>query len=227
MLISAVLPIMSIYRLPQGQYGYSGHVVNLPQDISSFATSLPRDPQDLDVIIVRREGSDHTHRDFRVRRSVVMRALQWLVANNRYYRDITINTVVMDQLPEDGDLSGLCTITMDNTQEEEDSTPGEEGYPLSTSFIPSAARRTTEREAVRQVVQGSSQSPQVLSWPSTGAPVNEFTTEGYMSRAFPTLYPTGSADFLAPRIHSVTVGNYFRCMKAGGLPPTLASATLP
>ena len=28
-LISAVMPIMSLYRLPQGQYGYTGHVVNL------------------------------------------------------------------------------------------------------------------------------------------------------------------------------------------------------
>ena len=31
MLISAVMPIMSVYRLPQG---YSGHVVNLPQDVT-------------------------------------------------------------------------------------------------------------------------------------------------------------------------------------------------
>ena len=32
MLISAVIPMMSLYTLPLGQYGYSGHVVNLPQD---------------------------------------------------------------------------------------------------------------------------------------------------------------------------------------------------
>lgn len=38
-LISAVMPMMSLYRLPLGQYGYSGHVVNLPQDISTFVTS--------------------------------------------------------------------------------------------------------------------------------------------------------------------------------------------
>ena len=52
MLISAIMPIMSIYRLPYGQYGYSGHVINLPQDVSSFATSLPRLPSELDVIVV-------------------------------------------------------------------------------------------------------------------------------------------------------------------------------
>ena len=41
MLISGVLPIMSLYRLPHGQYGYSGHVINLPQDVGSFANTLP------------------------------------------------------------------------------------------------------------------------------------------------------------------------------------------
>ena len=37
MLISPVMPIMSVYQLPLGQYGYSGHVINLPQDVASFA----------------------------------------------------------------------------------------------------------------------------------------------------------------------------------------------
>ena len=57
MLISAVLPIMTIYRLLHGQYG---HVVNLPQDVASFANSLPRLPSDLDVIVVRKEGTSQS-----------------------------------------------------------------------------------------------------------------------------------------------------------------------
>ena len=81
MLISSVLPIMSLYKLPHGQYAYSGHVINLPQDVASFAKSLPRQPSDLDVIIVRKEGATDSHRDFRLRRAVVLHALQWLVAN--------------------------------------------------------------------------------------------------------------------------------------------------
>ena len=35
MLISAVMAIMSVYRLPQGLYEYSGHVVNLPLSLST------------------------------------------------------------------------------------------------------------------------------------------------------------------------------------------------
>ena len=44
MLISPVMPIMSVYQLPLGQYGYSMHVINLPQDVASFVCSLPRVP---------------------------------------------------------------------------------------------------------------------------------------------------------------------------------------
>ncbi len=40
MLISAVMPMMMLYRLPHGQYGYRGHIINLPQDISSSKVIL-------------------------------------------------------------------------------------------------------------------------------------------------------------------------------------------
>ena len=87
----AVMPIMSVYRLPQGQYGYSGHVVNLPQDVASFVQSLPRLPSELDVIVVRKEGANQSHLDFRVGRAVVHRALQWLVTHNQYYHSLANN----------------------------------------------------------------------------------------------------------------------------------------
>ena len=41
---------------------------------------------------------------------------------------------------------------------------------------------------------------QIVPWPENGiVPIDEFKTEGYISRAFPTLFPTGEADYLAPR----------------------------
>ena len=91
MLISAILPILSLYTLPHGQYAYSGHVINLPQDVTSFANSLPRLSNKLDIIVVRKEGAADSHHNFRVRRAVVLRALQWLVVNNKYYKYIRIN----------------------------------------------------------------------------------------------------------------------------------------
>ena len=57
MLIAAVMAIMSIYCHPHGQYGYSGHVINLPQNAVSFASSLPRLPSELDVRMWREENN--------------------------------------------------------------------------------------------------------------------------------------------------------------------------
>ena len=116
MLIAAVMPIMSIYRLPHGQYGYSGHVVNLPQDAVSFASSLPRLPSELDVVVVRKEGANQSHRDFRVRRCVVHRALQWLVTNNRYYiaNQVHIDQNALAQIPQDGNLTNVVSVSVDS-----------------------------------------------------------------------------------------------------------------
>ena len=76
--------------------------------------------------------------------------------------------------------------------------------------MPLVTQRQTEQETIRQSVHQSTCS-QPLPWPTIGAsPVNEFNTEGYMTQAFPTLFPTSAADFLAPRPRKVTVGNYFK-----------------
>ena len=40
---------------------------------TGHSTSLPRRPSDLDILLVRREGG---HKDFRVRKSVVLRGLR-------------------------------------------------------------------------------------------------------------------------------------------------------
>ena len=53
--------------LPHGQYGYSGHVVNLPQDVAYFANCLPCLPSDLDVVVRKEGASQQTHHDFHVR----------------------------------------------------------------------------------------------------------------------------------------------------------------
>ena len=208
MLISGVLPIMSLYRLPHGQYAYSGHVINLPQDVASFVNSLPRLPTELDIIVVRKQGAADSHRDFRVRRSVVLAALQWLLANNQYYRSVQINCDALALLPEDGNLTGLRSVTLDSIADDSEVASG--------SFVPNTTQWLTEEETVRQSVQERQShqqpvSPPTVSWPPSGlTPINEFNTEGYISCAFPTLFPTGAADFVAPCPLAVTVGNYFK-----------------
>ena len=90
MFISAVLPNMSLYKL----------------------NSLPRLPNELNVIIVRK-GASNSHRVFRVRRAVVLCALQWLAKYSHQPKSLGNST-------EDGDLSALHSVSLDSMEDDRD-----------------------------------------------------------------------------------------------------------
>ena len=181
------------------------------------------------------EGAVHSHRDFRVRRSVVHRALNWLVTHNQYYRSnhVYIDVNALEQLPHDGNLSQLTSITVEsaNTEPPATNTPAtgppvadtpetsEDPYSahLPQSFVPIATRIYDRAGGSASVCSGATIKPihvinachhDVAS--IGGLPINEFTTEGYFSCAFPTLFPTGAGDFSGQRQNQVTIGNYFK-----------------
>ena len=54
-LIACALPIMRVYVKPGGQSAYHGHCINLPQDVSDLASSLPHYPKDISVIVVKND----------------------------------------------------------------------------------------------------------------------------------------------------------------------------
>lgn len=55
------------YHKHGGQLGYTGHVLNLPQDIQHFIDKLPVNVSDLPILTVVRQGAANTHHSFRVR----------------------------------------------------------------------------------------------------------------------------------------------------------------
>ena len=150
--------------------------------------------------------------------------LQRLVTHNQYYRSlgVTIDATILGKLPQDGDISHLVSITEEErpspdsptesackTAGATDSAAEEDGH-LLQSFVPVAAPSMTKQEAAQQSVQQRQTSP-ALMWPSTGGmPLNEYTTEGYFTCAFPTLFTTGAGDFLGQRQVPVTIGHYFK-----------------
>ena len=111
--------MMYVYKLPHGQYGYGGHVLNLPQDVSYFSIQLPKLPSELDVVLVRKQYKSGGHKDFRVRRSTVLHALVWLMDNNKYYRSIGVDNNTLQQLPEDGDITQCIATIIDDEPSDE------------------------------------------------------------------------------------------------------------
>ena len=138
-------------------------------------------------------------------------ALAWLLEHNRYYRAnaVHLNEKALQQLPVYAEIQSLQPS--DTSSELPESLEDQYEAHLSTSFVPNATQQRTEQETVQQSLEDlQSGSSHTLMWPTIGGtPINEFTTEGYFSMAFPTLYPTGAADFLGQRCNQVTIGNYF------------------
>ena len=104
MLISRVLPVESVFRLPFGQLGYRGHVLYFPTTHGHWATKLPRHPKDLPLAIVRFPGcADRPDKDCIVRRNRVLHALHLLkdFFHHPLYQDVEIDAQAA-YLPAEG-----------------------------------------------------------------------------------------------------------------------------
>ena len=114
-------PLVSIYRLPQGQFGYKGHVIAVANDVRKIAETLPRSVQDAGAtIMVGASGSlEKSLADpkfactFRVRKAKVHRFLELLFKHHKYMKHLYPNGVDQDALhllPEDGVPKSLSVV---------------------------------------------------------------------------------------------------------------------
>ena len=149
----------------------------------------------------------------------MLSALRWLKKNNKYYRDITIDQTTLNLLPDDGDLTGLCGVTMEMpVNDDENLQPSDEAdFSDVGTFVPVVSKKMTEKETIKKSIQERQQHTEDTTGPKLGEKsISEFTAERYISCAFPTLLPTGAGEFFAPRQRAVKIGNYFKhLMKYG------------
>ncbi|CAB4019300.1 Hypothetical predicted protein [Paramuricea clavata] len=171
MLIARALPIMRVYIKPGGQRGFSGHCINLPQNVKDLAMSLPRYHKDLAVIIVKAKGRENTFRDVTVRKQKVHNALVWLINNNPHYSELLINEDALSSLPESGVPPGLMTVETDDDIISDDNCSPDVGPPTDNpsedivyndstemnSFLPVGEQQQQEIEAVRNQLSEKSQ----------------------------------------------------------------------
>ena len=119
MLIARLAPTVHVHMLRHGGIASKGHCIAFPQAVQEPATILPRLPAEVDIIRVRRQGKDDTHKDFRVRRHQVEEALCWLKDNNPAYS--VVDSAHIRNLPEDGELP---TVEFSETEHRNDQGPG-------------------------------------------------------------------------------------------------------
>ncbi|RMZ94620.1 ATP-dependent DNA helicase PIF1, partial [Brachionus plicatilis] len=111
MLISPVIPIMSVYRLNGGQF------VN----ITSIVTSLPRLIKDIPILIVKKNGTQNNSKEFKVNRNRVCTVLKFLIENNPSWKShcISIDSHHLNLLPEDTIPNDFNEINDDKLNPEE------------------------------------------------------------------------------------------------------------
>ena len=221
MLCSLASPCFLMWVSKGGQYKTRGNVITFSQDITQLCVALPRLPEQLDVLVVRKPAArdPSTYKDFRVRKNKVLAFLRFLKDHNPYYSNVSIRPAHEVDLPVDGDvlhrLPHVTTAT--GSSDSTDRSPASSTSEIEESaascyvpdslaqeqnvFVPGAFLGTSELDSIRDGIRelgldASDRHP--LPWPSSGPALSEYTTEGLFSMAFPSLFPFGAADFTTP-----------------------------
>jgi ATP-dependent DNA helicase PIF1 len=217
MLIARVNPILQVTHARGGKYKYSGHTISFPQDISMIARNLPRRVEDLDFLIVRRCGAQSKYYECYVKRSRVMNALYYKIQMDKFYQDVQIDMDSVTALPENPtDVSTRLKFVDCDIEETDNNVADIQGFPADrlhshpSSFVARLPNERREVEEIRTFIENVESSPiQPVDWPDIGSsPINEYNTEGLLDMAFPTLFPTGEADWLHPRICNIQLHEY-------------------
>jgi hypothetical protein len=235
MLCSLASPCFLMWVSKGGQYKTRGNVITFSQDITNLCTTLPRLPEDLDILVIRKnlstEADADAFKDFRVRKAKVYRLLRFLKEHNCFYKDIAIHHPDSVDLPDDDSIVHRLS-TVEPREQPEDSSEQAPSQSLrqdpdadallpahselaheQNSFIPSVGPLPSEQDAITTAMTDSGLTPNddaPLPWPSTGLALSEYTTGGQFSMAFPTLFPTGAADFSLRRDHNVHLHEWVR-----------------
>jgi hypothetical protein len=202
MLISPILTVMSVFRLPGGQLLSRGYVANFSQDISEMCKTLPRKTKEIPILIVKKTDQNNNSKEFKVNRLRVEKCLKFLCENNPDWikKGNKFDQTNCDCLPEDSiptDLNEI--INGDLAPETLDDIIIQTGPTLVEEPI-----EEQQQDFIQTVVECDIEEPFQIdriekfiscNWPQADStPINEFTFEGIPSLSFPSLFPLGLAD---------------------------------
>ena len=118
-LIALNIPFAKVTGLPKGgQFGVHGPVVCVPSNVEKVASVLPRCESDDQLIRVKlkRKISYKGHYQYQfVKESNIENALDYLVKNNKWYTNITLNKKWVNPVPCDDTPSLSLTYTHAHT----------------------------------------------------------------------------------------------------------------
>ncbi|CAK5263670.1 unnamed protein product [Mycena citricolor] len=200
------------------QLSYKDHIINFPQNVENIAATLPQLPEDVDLVIIRREGVNLLHH------------VDFVIANDPNYADLVApDEVVLSQLPVHGSIVDQLSVCREGRQEgdvpvlagpaqaaeteqpEEDTDSGGASVGgILNLGLPVQEEVVEMREGATRAVTRPRYEQTIIAAPSVDSNAISEYTPGYMTRAFPTLFPDGAGDFFAPHQRKIKLGEYFK-----------------
>jgi hypothetical protein len=198
MLISPILAVMSVFRLPNGALINRGFIANFAQDINELIKILPRLPKNLPILVLKKKDQNNNYKQFVVNRIRVQIVLEWLCKNNPQYiqHGISLNYELIHYLPENGIPTDFNEII-----DKEENTSGniDEGPEVIESefdienddeiFQEAFIENDTNQHLQTDIIEKAVHFPK-----ANNVPINEYECGAICSLLFPKLFPTGNAD---------------------------------
>ena len=132
LLIRRCSPLIPSVHIRHGIYGLNGHCVCFPQNIDNMCSELPQTKSNMVIFVrnIRNRGTNNSMRQkdhFRVRKTKVIKALEWLKIHHIGYHDITIKKSNLDWIQNDSVYNETtnCNLEM-NCRNQSTQTPGKE-----------------------------------------------------------------------------------------------------
>ena len=208
--VSLICPITCIYKLRGGGSKLKGHSISFPQDVQQFVRSLPRRPEDLPFIVIK---APQQNMPLTANRHNILNAITWLTRHNPEYAHINIDIDAANMYPENRNIPvqnipTYCDPDAPPEHEEDgqnlDSHADLDDDDLVETVAPCGVPTLAQFDQIRSAFGAGQQQqncPQAtVDWPMRGEqPASEWEP-GYFSKAFPHLFPYGSADITKPRI---------------------------
>ncbi|XP_062577465.1 uncharacterized protein LOC134239308 [Saccostrea cucullata] len=202
-LIALHIPFMKVMALPQGgQRNVHGPVVCVPSNVQK-ATSLPRNENDnlLLRVKLKRKLAYKGHFEYQfVNPNHINMALEFLKKENRWYKDVGINTTWEENDDQNDLLSNKSTEFVDEEMKEEDRDNNQEVVTDTCLQPVDIAQEVLDHyfDDVYNIAPGEGKNP-----------IRMLQEEGNEAKTFPHLFPSGNFSWNEHRDVKITLSRYF------------------
>ena len=216
--ICRAAPLVKIVRVGGKPYKKAGNTIVLSANITNIALTLPRLPQNLEVIVFKSNRGGPLFAN----RNKILDALTWLKAHNPCYRDIVISEQNLSQYPEDGAVENLRVLEvepnevgvgpnpgpgqpvggadqdsaeedneddeLDDEDDEEYAMPGLDPPTVASHHVAAALPARTEADMVQRQLQGLATAANPLDLPERDGTVVSDFSPDFWGMGFPHLF---------------------------------------